>query len=195
MQDDDDDKKIQIGQMGSIYDSAFLTIVAASGLDCNSGLPGLRAGSRSFEPEDAIVIPPTAHQVGLSLLTTCHSHGSDFNELHNLAWDDVEPSVWNSRGWTLQERALSRRNLIFTREQVLWACDGAYFCEESCFEHPKMNEDSPVRNEFSTPLRFGLYRGFLSSITMQSIDGRKARTSYSRKLFWDKYTDLVEDLS
>ncbi|KAI7786256.1 hypothetical protein LA080_004077 [Diaporthe eres] len=56
--DDDDDKKMQIGQMGSIYGSAFLTIVAASGLDCNSGLPGLRAGSRSFEPEEAIVIPP-----------------------------------------------------------------------------------------------------------------------------------------
>lgn len=195
VQDDDDDKKLQIGRMSSIYGSAFLTIIAASGLDCNSGLPGLRPGSRSYEQREAMVIPPTAHQVGLSLLTTCHSYGGNLGEFHDPAMNDVDSSIWNSRGWTLQERALSRRNLIFTREQVLWACDGGYFCEESCLEHPDMEENSQARDEFSTPIRFGLFKVTLNPITMQSIDGQKAQMSCSRKLFWDKYRMLVRTLS
>ncbi|KAF4308318.1 hypothetical protein GTA08_BOTSDO03802 [Botryosphaeria dothidea] len=41
IQDNLDDKKIQIGNMATIYRSAILTIVAAAGQDANHGLPGL----------------------------------------------------------------------------------------------------------------------------------------------------------
>lgn len=198
VQDDEDDKKAQIGNMANIYGSAFLTIIAASGGDSCSGLPGLRAGSRDFEQREVVVIPPTRNQIGLALSTMCQSQQVSFDEFqHPEEFVDLDRSIWNSRGWTLQERALSRRNLIFTRQQVIWACDGSYFCEESCFEHPCLHPDlerKPATSLSSTPLRFGLF-GELNAITMYSINGRMAQLSTSEMYFWVKYKWLVKNLS
>ncbi|MGI4871653.1 MAG: HET domain-containing protein, partial [Janthinobacterium lividum] len=62
IQDSDDDKKRQIGNMAQIYTNAAFTIVAAAGEDAAAGLPGLHAGTRSVtqtavllsEPERAV---------------------------------------------------------------------------------------------------------------------------------------------
>jgi len=56
--------------------------------------------------------------------------------------------------WTVQERCLSRRCLVFTKGQVFWVCDGAIFCEESYFEPPKIYE----RDSTDTPLRIELWK-------------------------------------
>ncbi|PSN61248.1 hypothetical protein BS50DRAFT_448043, partial [Corynespora cassiicola Philippines] len=40
-------------------------------------------------------------------------------------------SVWNTRGWILQERLLSKRILYFTKEQLLWECPQGIFDESS----------------------------------------------------------------
>ncbi|KAG1743925.1 heterokaryon incompatibility protein-domain-containing protein [Suillus occidentalis] len=39
-------------------------------------------------------------------------------------------SVWNTRCWTYQESALSRRRLYFTEQQVYFECRGDVFCED-----------------------------------------------------------------
>ncbi|KAE9366641.1 hypothetical protein N431DRAFT_445356 [Stipitochalara longipes BDJ] len=70
IQDDDEDKKYQIGKMGSIYNSTFLTIVAASGDDSGAGLPGLWPNTRFYKQEDIVVIPHGETDGGLSLMTT-----------------------------------------------------------------------------------------------------------------------------
>lgn len=49
VQDDEDDKSIQIAVMNQIYSSSVLTIAAASGDNVDAGLPGTNAGPRSFQ--------------------------------------------------------------------------------------------------------------------------------------------------
>jgi hypothetical protein len=46
----------------------------------------------------------------------------------------LEGTIWNSRGWTMQEQVLARRNLYFTDEQVYWACSDATFFKGSFCE-------------------------------------------------------------
>lgn len=141
IQDDDNDKSEQIDSMSMIYRSATMTIIAACGSDCNAGLAGLRAGTRDFEQKEAVVIPPTDKHPGMSLLSTCKSSRPSLDRTSNRE-DNVEVSIWNSRGWTMQERMLSRRNLIFSDEQVMWVCDGAVFV--SVFSSYFSPHDSPL---------------------------------------------------
>ncbi|KAI1205880.1 HET-domain-containing protein [Annulohypoxylon truncatum] len=134
IQDDDGDKAIQIRAMSQIYGFAHLTIIGASSSSVHGGLPGIRPGSRSLEQQEVIVLPErktgsTGNVLpGLSLMTTLDpiAHPNE----HFL-----ERTPWNSRGWTMQERVLSRRVLVFMQEQVYWICREAMFCEESYFEN------------------------------------------------------------
>jgi hypothetical protein len=67
IQDDDNDREMQILQMDRVYDNALLTIISAPSTLASStrydGLPGYRAGSRAFRQDIARV-------QGLDLCTT-----------------------------------------------------------------------------------------------------------------------------
>jgi hypothetical protein len=102
--------------MGSIYNSAYLTIVAASGEDSSAGLPVLGPGTRIFEQEEVVVIPPGDEDEGLSLITTVNTQHTNRGEFFIDATEDIDQSKWNRHAWTMQARVLSRRNLIFTKE-------------------------------------------------------------------------------
>jgi len=119
IQDDDEDKKYQISKMGSIYNSAFLTIVAASENDSDASLPGLQPDTRFFNQEEIVVLPPSEQNEGISLMTTINTQATNRGEFFIDALEDIDQSKWNNRAWTMQERVLSRRNIIFTKEQVL----------------------------------------------------------------------------
>jgi hypothetical protein len=188
VQDDPHDLREQIGSVALIYRSAVFTLIAACGNDCNAGLAGLRSGTRKFEQKEVVVIPPSEQQPGMSLLSSCKSYRSP-GPTDGRGKEDIDRSVWNTRGWTLQERVLSRRNLIFTKEQVMWVCDTAYFCEESHFEHPSLEHDSYIRTASEIPIRYSLFQPFPSAASFQSIDGAVLTTSQQR--FWQKYKLLV----
>jgi hypothetical protein len=95
----------QIAIMDQIYGSAALTIVAPHASHAASGLPGLRIGTRDFGQ--------TTEQVGSSLILAV--------ELPHTM-DAVTKAPWNNRGWTYQERLLSKRLLIFADETVFGQC-------------------------------------------------------------------------
>lgn len=119
VQDDNADKAEFITQMDLIYSQALLTIVAAAGSDANAGLPGMRNGTRHEQVSYTVKDVP--------LLCALHSEPNDFE--HYLSF-----TTWNSRGWTMQERVLSRRALIFTSGQVYWECQQSSWCEEAHWE-------------------------------------------------------------
>ncbi|KAF1987512.1 HET-domain-containing protein, partial [Aulographum hederae CBS 113979] len=102
VQDSPDDVEHQIVHMDSIYRKAYLTIIAAAGEDCKSGLPSIR-------PRDPVQY--TADVQGLKLGTVFRS-----------VKDELLNSKWNTRAWTLQEFALSYRCLIFTPRQIFYSC-------------------------------------------------------------------------
>ncbi|KAJ3547616.1 hypothetical protein NM208_g1425 [Fusarium decemcellulare] len=52
--------------------------------------------------------------------------------------DSLQLSAWNSRGWTYQERILSRRALVFTPYQIYWICEKSTWDEEVILEPPEM---------------------------------------------------------
>ena len=127
MQDDDVDRVRQIGNMHAIYSGATLTIVAAAGkpgVGANAGIPGVRAGSRNRKQHVETVD-------GLSLTTS-----------HSPFLASMSTSEWNERGWTFQEKLLSKRLLICTVHQAFYHCNRATWYEDAILESgPKMAID------------------------------------------------------
>ncbi|KAF2828684.1 HET-domain-containing protein [Ophiobolus disseminans] len=174
IQDDTEDQQIQINNMHGVYKTAFVTIVAASGVHSNAGLPGLRPGTRRYEQRETVVIDPTGQDPGMSLVTNVKNNPKSWGSSYAVGHGDIEMSVWNQRAWTMQEKALSRRTITFSDEQVSWDCPCASFSEEAFFE---------IRN-----LR---YRSIISTtyqdLTLSSLAWKTSP--------WDLYRNLVDRYS
>ena len=112
VQDDDDDVSLGIEQMNSIYQGSYFTIVAASGADANEGLPGIGSTSRN------------SHQIVKDI-----GPGLRMTVLHSIDWH-LRRSVYNERGWTLQELVLPRRTVIFINDRVYFRCQEANWAED-----------------------------------------------------------------
>lgn len=116
-QDDPKERSQMISQMDLIYAGATLTIIAAAGEDCRTGLPGVSNVHRQLQREVKIDQHTTLFELG--------------------CWDgaeDIKASKWASRGWTYQECFLSRRRLIFTPKQVIYLCNQT--CMPETIERP-----------------------------------------------------------
>ncbi|KAF4443085.1 tol [Fusarium acutatum] len=135
VQDDPADLGHQTARMDLIYSRALFTVLAACGQDSTSGLAGLPSYPRDI----------FQRQVKIS------SSGLHIMPLVTLSEEDtLQFSSWNTRGWTFQERLLSRRSLIFTNKQVYWCCDGTTWEEESLL-------DVPGSTAFAYSHSFGCY--------------------------------------
>ncbi len=127
IQDDDADKGILIPQMASIYGLASVTIIQASGLSADSGLPGIQG-----TPRHKVQVPFTIK--GVTLLETLDPAVPE-ESMSYLG------EYWNTRGWTFQERLVSGKVLIFTPEQVYWEWEKAAWCEDSFLGAPGITEN------------------------------------------------------
>lgn len=87
-----------------------MTIVAAAGINADSGLSGLSSPRRISQPIALI---------GSDLFV------STMKPISFL----IQSSAWITRGWTYQEAMLSRRCLFFTDEQVYFVCKQMTCCE------------------------------------------------------------------
>ncbi|KAJ8583923.1 HET-domain-containing protein [Rhizopogon salebrosus TDB-379] len=112
VQDDPDDKGVQIGVMELIYGSSAFTIIAVGCTSARDPLPGVRPGTR--DPKQHI-----AKVQGLHLAVPL--------PVPNEA---VASSVWNERGWTYQEVVLSQRRIFFTAHQVYFECTKDVWSED-----------------------------------------------------------------
>lgn len=123
----------QISNMDVIYMAAELTLVAVSGSDANSGLPGSPHSPRENQP------PPP--------LTTIR--GYNICRLMRCPREDVAASIWYSRAWTYQEAVLSRRLLYFTEQRVVFTCAEASYCED--IEHVRLAARVPADIRYACP--------------------------------------------
>ncbi|KAG8668294.1 hypothetical protein FPOAC2_07598 [Fusarium poae] len=135
IQDDESDMIQVIDKMDTIYRESILTIVAASGIDAHSGIPGIRTGTRSLEQH-----PLEIRGVGLidSVDTGQFRFQGPFQE---PLW--ISNTPWAQRAWTFQEALVSRRSLFFTAEQVYWSCREGLLSEDTT-EHFRNNESPYV---------------------------------------------------
>ena len=115
------DLAAQIPIMGHIYTRSFLIVVAASGEDADSGLPVLnelsaRGVQRVIGPLGGGDVLSICKPSCCSYCITARQNTTPY--LARLTWD--------TRGWTFQEKELSRRLLIFAEEQAYWECTKRY---------------------------------------------------------------------
>lgn len=153
-QDDALDKIMQIPLMATIYSQADCTVVAGAGANAWAGLPGVgrdRTGRQH-----------TAHVKGFDLVTS---------RQHFREW--METCVWETRGWTLQERFCSRRMLIFTESQVFFECRSSLIYEDTNLESEAMNIGGsagiPLYAVDRTVHPSSIYRSVVKDLSMRSF--------------------------
>lgn len=111
IQEDPEDWAAEASRMEDVFSHAYCTIAASS---ASSSLVGFLGGR---QPRDAMMLPTPG---GAPLYLA-----EDIDDFRT----DVENSILSSRGWVLQERALSRRTIYFTSTQVYWECGNGVVCE------------------------------------------------------------------
>jgi hypothetical protein len=116
VQDSKEVKHNQISAMADVYSQSFLAVIAATGDDANAGLPPYGSLGRKF-PISYLVrhIPAGSFVASFS---------------PSIAAEAVGRSKWASRGWTLQEYALSRRVMFFTGTYTFLRCEKSLSCED-----------------------------------------------------------------
>lgn len=134
-------KMRQINLMDRIYASAYLTLVNLDGPDAEWGLPGIS------RPLQKVQQPVATLDSGRLMATFIYS-----------SWDNNGTSVWDSRGWTLQERLMSQRCLIFGQTNVSLTCRSGFF-------HDCLSTDGKATGA-STWLADDYFREDGSSITL-----------------------------
>jgi Heterokaryon incompatibility protein (HET) len=148
MQDSDEIKHKQIGAMADVYSRSFLAIVAAAGDNANAGLPPYGNIGRRFP------ISYLVRQLSAGRFVASFSP--------QIAAQEIVTSKWASRGWTLQEYALSRRVLFFTGSYTFLRCEESLLCEDfgvgfSDYSKERQIWDLPVApfyRKTSDPSRF-----------------------------------------
>ena len=144
-QQSDRDKIEQIAQMDRIYSSSILTIVAAAGSNANTGLPGLQENSR---------IPfQLTKRVGSYILRTALPSDPRIGI--------IDSAPWNQRGWTYQERLLSRRCLIFTFHQIYFQCRSGIRSEDTVQMKLQVPATTKGQIAWLSPPRFDRIQKFL----------------------------------
>lgn len=116
MQDDAEEMLSESSQMDKVYSGASLNLAATSSKDSHGGL---------FYSRNVAALQPCIVDIT----------GSDiipgtYYCLRSTIWQDlIDRSPLAARAWVLQERALAKRTLHFTRNELLWECQ-----EKCCAE-------------------------------------------------------------
>ena len=122
VQDSNSSWDLNAGVMDIVYGGAHLTICAADGDGADAGLKGLDSSARIFTQHIEEYDPGFAPPVDLMV-----SH---------LAETYINQSEWNKRGWTFQERMLSKRCLVFVDGRMYFQCRTMTMCEDIYSEDP-----------------------------------------------------------
>ncbi|KAG7424627.1 hypothetical protein Forpi1262_v013704 [Fusarium oxysporum f. sp. raphani] len=131
IQDDESDMLEVIDKMDSIYSESILTIIAASGVDAYSGIPGVRPGARFLEQHPLEIR-------GVQLIDSVDKDQFRMQtSFQEPQW--ISGTPWARRAWTFQEALVSRKLLFFTSEQVYWSCREGLLSEDTT-EYFRSNE-------------------------------------------------------
>ncbi|KAL8745816.1 MAG: hypothetical protein Q9190_002096 [Brigantiaea leucoxantha] len=117
-QDDVSDRDSQIPNMDKIYSCAKLTIVAGTGSDAWAGLLGVGPDPSQRRNQQLF-----ANINEMNVMTTLEDYHSWRNNCR-----------WETRGWCLQEKVLSKRMLIIGNEQIFFSCKSELWSEDTISE-------------------------------------------------------------
>lgn len=132
VQDDNSARHQQIAQMYDIYQQADMTIVAAGGKDCDSGLYGISMDGDRLQSHRIYDIP------GLPLA-----------KLPLTTGPSLAASTWRARGWTFQEELCSQRALVMLPEVIVFNCPSAIYREDLEFEIGRLEHNRASRESLT----------------------------------------------
>lgn len=139
VQDDANDWRRESAKMEKVYQSAYVTIVAASAKGGSEGCLQLRRAD--IEPVNIqLTIPPSNELCILAFKL----HSSSVSE-------SFLSSPWNQRAWCLQEYALSRRILHFFSDRVVWQCKESFIAEDYAQLKPGRDQGDGAEPVISHP--------------------------------------------
>ncbi|PMD20211.1 HET-domain-containing protein [Hyaloscypha hepaticicola] len=136
IQDDETDKGRELNKMPDIYHGAILTIVAACASSCRQGFLYDRA----------------AHQPGVVIPTRIYENQGGIAQLTSSGHKNIHEEPVETRGWTYQERILSRRTLSYGTFEMKWTCQEHHFSasdEEQTFLSPPLSSNFPMSGTIS----------------------------------------------
>ncbi|KAF9479535.1 HET-domain-containing protein [Pholiota conissans] len=156
IQDDNDEhgsKFDAISKMDLVYGAAYSTIIAASGIDANSGLPGVRPGTRD-------IIQPV-EEIAPNFRLVFKTRSEDY----------IKSSMYYKRGWTFQEQSFATRTLTFVGGQVEYRCrkDDVGW-REDCFTESQSKVKATDKHK--KPNDIGDFEAFISTYTGLSLTFR-----------------------
>jgi hypothetical protein len=138
--------------MDKLYGDAVLTLVAAAGKDADTGLPGVKPGTR-WRGQYWENVGDLKIYVSLPLLResleSFHTANRNGKQIHVNNDHETNRNRWSTRGWTYQDGLLSRKCLIFTPWQVFWICCKETNCESiaEALDHQREMADTPAYND------------------------------------------------
>ncbi|KAL9114970.1 MAG: hypothetical protein Q9227_001213 [Pyrenula ochraceoflavens] len=120
VQDDDGLLQAQLTNMHRIYAGATFTIVAADGINANSGLCGFR-GFTSPRQRVQEINQLAGSEKLLQVMT-------------EIEEEKPLPKAYDMRMWTFQEKLFSKRQLIFEDGMLRWECQCSKWYEDRILE-------------------------------------------------------------
>ena len=126
IQDDPADWAYEAARMEQVFSEAYVTIGASSATSSLEGflLPRESRGCVSVSVD--VNVPGREGKEGDDRKEKREVYV--FTAIDDFS-NDVEGSHLSRRGWVLQERALSRRSVFYTENQVYWECGAGVHCE------------------------------------------------------------------
>lgn len=123
IQNSTSDWEVESSKMAQIYNHATLTISASRASSSDAGF------LKDSDEASGFVIMIHPRNFGQYYFGKTSPESSSF-------LSDVERGPLNTRGWTLQERILSRRSIFFGQDQIHWECQTAR-CSQSTQMEPQ----------------------------------------------------------
>ena len=120
VQDDLADWAREAARMADVYGSAHLTIAATS---AESSTDGFLERPQETAASIPYYVGTSTEPAGCLVMT--------YQRKQDSWYSSVEMARWNSRGWTFQERLLSKRVLHFTEKRLFWECRMTEATEEN----------------------------------------------------------------
>ncbi|KAL8710179.1 MAG: hypothetical protein Q9220_005262 [cf. Caloplaca sp. 1 TL-2023] len=125
IQDSEEDWRAEAALMDQVYGSAYFTLSATS---ASSSIEGFL--ERPPWPFPIVKITyPIGGGRSICAGNVYFRYQPDYSKYSRE--DAIDGSMWNTRGWTYQERLLSRRILHFARGRLYWECRSTEGSEEN----------------------------------------------------------------
>jgi hypothetical protein len=145
-----------------------MSLPSAEGKDSWAGFPGVRPGTRKIDQRISSI---SGLQLGLA---------------RQPGWEKMHENIWNSRAWTYQEAVLSRRLLVFAKDEVLFLCENDDIWYESIYrENPprKIDRTEAYVESFTGNQKISMQpRPFSNSSRIAALDNvEKLMTVYGQR--------------